>query len=106
MPSAQTVQKLLLAVLRLAIGPNQRGRNWQAHGQETAALSASFKPPSAAIDCSGFHYLAGKRLPTKSASRCAAGGSKLASTATTYPDCGYIVRSPFMPGAPPPWPKE
>ena len=47
-------------------------------------------------------YLSGSLFATKSDTRLAAGGSRFASTAITYPVLGQIFRSPFIPGAPPP----
>ena len=47
-------------------------------------------------------YFSGNLFATKSDTRLAAGGSRFASTAITYPALGQILRSPFIPGAPPP----
>jgi hypothetical protein len=46
----------------------------------------------------------GIRAVKKSASREAAGGSRLPRLITTYPSCGKMRRSPLIPGAPPLWP--
>src|SRR5206468_2995403 len=48
----------------------------------------------------------GSRFAAKSTTRLAAGGSWFTSAATTYPAEGHICSSPFIPGAPPPCPKQ
>ena len=73
--------------------------------QELEALRHLGLTPAQTLELADL-YFAGKRLVINSEMRCAAGGSMFASTATTYPEFGQILRSPFIPGAPPPWPKH